>query len=256
MTAISAGAALVTGAGLRIGRAIALDLAAHGWVGAAHYHRSADAAARLADEIKTAGGRAVAIGADLGDAADVEALVPRAGAAIGPLTLLVNNASRFDNDSVDTATLQSWEAHLDVNLRAPFFLTQAFARQLPDGANGNVINLIDMRVWKPTPYFASYTVSKAGLWTLTQTMAMALAPRIRVNGIGPGPVLPSARQTPEQFARQWHSTPLGRGATPEEIAATVRFILAASAMTGQMIALDGGQHLPWQPRKDGPISTE
>jgi NAD(P)-dependent dehydrogenase (short-subunit alcohol dehydrogenase family) len=238
-------AALVTGAAQRIGRAIALALATDGWAVAVHYRRSHEKAEALASEITAKGGRAVALAADLADEAEVEQLVPRAVAALGPLGCLVNNASLFENDTVLSATRQSWDAHLATNLRAPFVLIQGFAAQLPASAEGAVVNLLDERVWSLTPYFVSYTVSKMGLWTLTRTMALALAPRIRVNGIGPGPTLPSPRQTPEHFARQSAEVPLQHGTSPEEIAAATRFILAAPAMTGQMIALDGGQHLGW-----------
>jgi NAD(P)-dependent dehydrogenase (short-subunit alcohol dehydrogenase family) len=244
-------AALVTGAGQRIGRAIALDLARAGWAVAVHYNASAQAAKEVVSEIEAGGGRAVALRAELSDETQVAALAPDAAAALGPLGCLINNASCFENDSIETADRASWDRHMDANLRAPFVLTQAFARNLPEAAGGVVINLLDQRVLNPTPYFLSYTLSKAGLWTLTQTLALALAPRIRVNGIGPGPALPSARQTPEQFARQRASMPLGRGTSPEEICAAVRFILAAKAMTGQMIALDGGQHLGWAQPPDG-----
>jgi NAD(P)-dependent dehydrogenase (short-subunit alcohol dehydrogenase family) len=243
--AIMPRAALVTGAAKRIGRAIALALAADGWAVAVHYRASRAPADTLVAEIARAGGQAVALAADLADEAAVAGLVPRAVAALGPLGCLVNNASSFENDTVATATRASWDEHLEVNLRAPFVLMQAFAAQLPEAASGAIINMLDQRVWSLTPYFVSYTVSKAGLWTLTQTMALALAPRIRVNGIGPGPTLPSPRQSDEQFARQCASLPLRRGTSPEEIAAAIRFILAAPAMTGQMIALDGGQHLGW-----------
>jgi len=242
-----AGAALVTGAGQRIGRAIALDLARAGYAVALHCHHSRVAADELATEIMTTGGNAAVIVADLADMAAVQRVVPKAAQAIGPLDVLVNNAAVFEMDTIETATPDSWAFHLDINLKAPFFLSQAFAAQLPKGAEGNIVNLIDMRVWRLTPYFASYTVSKAGLWTLTQTLAMALAPRIRVNAIGPGPTLPSTRQSDAQFARQVAETPLKRGAAPEEIAAAVRFLLGAKSMTGQMLALDGGQHLPWRP---------
>jgi NAD(P)-dependent dehydrogenase (short-subunit alcohol dehydrogenase family) len=238
-------AALVTGAAQRIGRAIALGLATEGWAVAVHYRRSRAKAEALVSEIAAKGGRAVALAADLTDEAEVETVVPRAVAALGPLGCLVNNASLFENDTVRSATRQSWDAHIATNLRAPFVLIQGFAAQLPESADGAVINLLDERVWNLTPYFVSYTVSKMGLWTLTRTMALALAPRIRVNGIGPGPTLPSPRQTQEHFARQSAELPLQRGTSPEEIAAAVRFVLAAPAMTGQMIALDGGQHLGW-----------
>lgn len=237
---------LVTGAGRRLGRAMALDLAAHGWTVGVHYLSSRDEADAVVGQIIDDGGQAAAIAADLSDLADTESLVARTVDAIGPLTCLINNASLFEMDTVETVTPDSWQAHLDTNLRAPALLTQAFAAQLPAGGDGNVINVLDQRVWRLTPYFLSYTTSKSGLWTLTRTTAMGLAPRIRVNAIGPGPTLPSSRQTEAQFDAQCRATPLGRGASPAEICAAVRFILAMPSMTGQMIALDGGQHLVWQ----------
>lgn len=246
--------ALVTGAGIRIGRAIALYLGRRGYSVAVHCNRSRADADAVADEIRAAGGKAAIVQADLSDHESVLGLVGKAAGALGSLSLLVNNASSFDYDHVETATGPVWDRQLDVNLKAPFFLSQAFAAQLPPDVPGNIVNIIDMRVWRLTPHFASYTVAKSGLWTLTQTLAMALAPRIRVNGIGPGPVLPSPRQTQEQFERQWHSTPLQRGAHPDEIAAAVGFLLDAPAVTGQMIALDGGQHLPSHQR-GGPLSS-
>ncbi len=239
-------AALVTGAAWRIGRAIALDLAAHGWAVAIHYNSSAEAAAALVDEITGSGGRAVAIAADLSREDETRAVIAAAAGALGPLTCLVNNASRFDRDSVSSASRDSWDAHIETNLRAPFVLSQDFAAGLPGDAEGNIINILDQRVWNLTPYFLSYTVSKTGLWTLTQTLALALAPRIRVNAIGPGPTLKSKRQTEAQFRHQVELTPLGRATTPEEICAAVQFLLAAPAMTGQMLALDSGQHLAWR----------
>jgi NAD(P)-dependent dehydrogenase (short-subunit alcohol dehydrogenase family) len=238
-------AVLITGAGQRIGRTIALDLARHGWRVGVHYNRSAADAEAVVAEIERAGGRAVALGADLADEAALGGLVGRAAEALGPLGLLVNNASTFENDGIATATRDSWDLHMQANLRAPFVLAQQFAAQLPGDAEGVIVNMIDQRVWNLTPYFLTYTVSKSGLWTLTRTLAMALAPRIRVNAIGPGPTLPSRHQTAAQFAEQCARMPLRRGTTPEEISETVRFILAARAMTGQMIALDGGQHLGW-----------
>jgi len=239
------GVALVTGAGRRIGRAIASDLAAHGWAIAVHYHSSEDAARDLAAEIGGRGGRAVAFRADLHDERETAALVATAAAALGPITCLINNASVFEDDKPDTVTRESWDLHMQVNLRAPFVLTQAVARQLPEGQAGNVVNILDQRVWNLTPHFTSYTVSKAALWALTQTLALALAPRIRVNAVGPGPTLPSPRQTDEQFSRQWSMLPLKRRVMPREICDAVRFILDAPSMTGQMIAVDGGQHLGW-----------
>jgi NAD(P)-dependent dehydrogenase (short-subunit alcohol dehydrogenase family) len=250
-------AALITGAAQRIGRAIALELANHGWAVTLHYRRSKDAAEKLAKEIEGRGGKAVALAADLAQESEVQTLVPRAVAALGmPLTCLVNNASNFEMDKVDTATRESWDRHIETNLRAPLVLSQAFARLLPEGSEGNIVNLLDQRVWKLTPYFLSYTVAKSGLWTLTRTLALALAPHIRVNGIGPGPTLPSERQTAEQFRQQQAAVPLKHGATPEEIAATVRFILATPSMTGQMIALDGGEHLGWAQSSRGFVASE
>jgi NAD(P)-dependent dehydrogenase (short-subunit alcohol dehydrogenase family) len=238
-------AALVTGAAKRIGRAIAEDLAQAGFAVAVHYHRSAADAEAVVREIAANGGRAVALGADLQREDQVQALVPLATAALGPLGVVVNNASAFERDDALTATRASWDAHIEPNLRAPFVLLQEFARGLPSEAEGVAINLLDQRVWNLTPYFTSYTVSKMGLWTLTQTLALALAPRIRVNAIGPGPTLPSPRQSQAQFQDQCAKTPLRRGTSPAEICRALRFILESPAMTGQMIALDGGQHLGW-----------
>lgn len=240
--------ALVTGGAKRLGRAIAVALADAGFDVAIHYAASATDAEATAGEIRARGRGAATLRADLAREAEMADLVPAAAAALGgPLGVLVNNASVFERDSWHDATRESWDMHLEPNLRAPFVLTQAFARALPATAEGVVINMIDQRVWALTPHFVTYTVSKAGLWALTQSLALALAPRIRVNGIGPGPALPSTRQTAEQFARQSASVPLGRGTGPEEIARAALAILALPAMTGQMIALDGGQHLQWSP---------
>lgn len=249
-------AALVTGGGRRIGRAIALMLGGEGWAVAVHYRHARAEAEAVAQEIAARGGRAVAIAADLARETEVQALLPRAADALGPLGLLVNNASAFENDTALGATRASWDRHLETNLRAPFVLMQHFARALPEAADGAIVNILDERVWNLTPYFVSYTLSKAALWSLTQTLALALAPRIRVNGIGPGPTLPSPRQSEAQFHRQQAMMPLQRGTTPEEIAAAVRFILSAPAMTGQMIALDGGQHLGWAQASARPMVEE
>ena len=246
-------AALVTGGARRIGRALALALAGDGFAVAVHHRNSHAAAEDLVALIRNKGGAAVALAADLGDEAAVGTLLSRAEQALGPIGCLVNNAGVFVNDTVETATRASWELHLAVNLRAPFLLIQDFATRLPKSAGGVVVNLLDQRVWSLTPYFVSYTLSKAGLWTLTQTMALALAPRIRVNGIGPGPALPSPRQSAEEFARQCATMPLRRGTSPQEIAAALHFILSAPAVTGQMIALDGGQHLGWAQSQRSPI---
>ena len=237
--------ALVTGAARRIGRAIALDLGRHGWSVAVHYRSHAEEAHALVSKLSSFGVGAVSLEADLAREPETASLLERASRALGPIGCLINNASAFEEDRVETATRASWDLHLDVNLRAPFVLAQQLAERLPAGASGNVINLIDQRVWNLTPFFVSYTVSKSALWTLTRTLALALAPRIRVNAVGPGPTLKSARQSDPHFERQWQSTPLERVTTPEEICAAIRFILASPAMTGQMIALDGGQHLGW-----------
>lgn len=243
---------LVTGAGRRIGRAIALGLAHDGHAVAVHYRHSRDEAEAVAAEIIGAGGRAVALRADLSREDESKGLIGAAADALGPVDCLINNASVFEDDTVRDVTRESWDAHMETNLRAPFVLTQALAASLPDDRNGNVVNILDERVRNLTPHFISYTLSKAGLWTLTQTLALALAPRIRVNAVGPGPILPSPRQSQAQFERQASIMPLGRGSTPDEICDAVRFILAAPALTGQMIALDGGQHLGWaQPGLDG-----
>jgi NAD(P)-dependent dehydrogenase (short-subunit alcohol dehydrogenase family) len=236
--------ALVTGAAKRIGRAIALDLAREGYNIAVHYNHSGAEAEAVVAEAKACGVNAVALKADLGLEAEVATLIDRARAALGPLTCLVNNASVFEYDNVQTATRADWDQHMAVNLRAPFLLSQGFERQLPsDAPAGNIINIIDQRVWRLTAAFTTYTLSKAGLWTLTQTMALGLAPRIRVNAIGPGPVLPSKRQTAAAFAHQVEALPMGKQTALSEICAAVRFILATPSYTGQMMALDGGQHL-------------
>lgn len=240
-------AALVTGGAQRLGRAICLALAGAGFGVAIHCRHSRAEADALAAEIVRGGGRAAVVDADFGADAEVERLLPRAAAALGPIGVLVNNASTFERDEWDGATRASWDQHVEPNLRAPFVLMQALARDLPAEAHGLVINMLDQRVWSLTPHFVSYTLSKAGLWALTRQMALALAPRIRVNAIGPGPALPSPRQTPEQFARQCASVPLRHGTSPDEVAQAALAILMLPSMTGQMIALDGGQHMQWAP---------
>lgn len=239
--------ALVTGAARRIGRAVALDLAQAGFDVAIHCSGSLAEAEAVAQEIRGLGRRATVLQADLAREDETAPLVEQAAAALGPVGVLVNNASTFERDEALTATRAGWDFHMEVNLRAPFVLIQELARRLPDGAEGVVVNLLDQRVWNLTPHFTTYTLSKAGLWTLTQTLALALAPRIRVVGVGPGPALPSARQSAEQFAAQCAGTPLRVGTDPAEICRAVRFALGARSFTGQMIALDGGQHLQWAP---------
>lgn len=238
--------ALVTGAALRLGRAIALDLAKRGWRIGVHHHTSSTAAEGLVREIEQLGSKAVALQADLTCEDQLLSLVQRCSEQLGPTTCLINNAARFEWDSPDTLDWSGWQAELDVNLRAPIFLTQAFAKALPKGTSGSVINMIDQRVWRLTPEFFSYTIAKSALWTATQTLAQAFAPRIRVNALAPGPVLPNRKQSHADFERECRSTPLGHGATPEEICAAIRFLLDTPSVTGQMIALDGGQHLAWE----------
>lgn len=236
--------ALITGAARRIGRAIALDLARHGWTIGVHYRSSRAEADTLVAEIAGLGGRAAALQADLACSKSVAGLLPACADALGcPPSCLVNNASEFFLDSIETLSEDLWDIHQTINLKAPVFLAQSMVRLLPPDVEGNIVNIIDQRVWKLTPDFFSYTISKAGLWTATQTLAQALAPRIRVNAIGPGPVLQSVHQTAQDFAAEQESTLLKRGPSPEQIANAVRFILATPSMTGQMIALDAGQHL-------------
>ena len=240
------GVALVTGGAKRIGRAIALRLAQEGYAVAVHCRRSRSDAQDVKALIEGRGGRAHTIEADLADAEAVNGLIEKAGAALGPLTLLVNNASLFEPDEVQNLDADLWERHFSVNLRAPAFLTRDFAQQLPDGRDGAIVNIIDQRVWKLNPQFFSYTLSKAALLTATRTMAQALAPRIRVNAVGPGPTLTSSRQSEEDFSRQGEALPLRRHPTPEDIAEAVVFLAKARSVTGQMLAVDGGQHLAWQ----------
>jgi NAD(P)-dependent dehydrogenase (short-subunit alcohol dehydrogenase family) len=237
---------LVTGAGKRLGRAIALDLAADGWNVAVHYNGSETEADDTAQAVRGFGAEAALLRADLSRESETEALVARAAAELGPLTALINSASIFENDSWDSVTRKSWDDHIGINLRAPFVLAQNFARQLPAGATGNIINLIDQRVLKPTPQFLSYSLSKAGLHWLTTTLAQGMGPRIRVNAVGPGPTIRNVRQSEADFARQQDATILGHGAAPADVCAAIRYLLSADAVTGQMLAVDGGQHLIWQ----------
>lgn len=247
---------LITGAARRIGRALAHDFAAQGWTVAAHYRSSHTEVESLIAEITSLGGKAYPFQADLAVEADIQALIPAIVDEIGPLGCLVNNASTFERDTLETATRETWDQHIEPNLRAPLVLMQGLAKALKDHSesgsggeaeplNGVVINMIDQRVWNPTPHYLSYALSKAGLWALTKSLAIELAPRIRVNGIGPGPALANSRQSASEFAAQCASMPLGIGTSPDEICAAARFILGTVSMTGQMIALDGGEHLGW-----------
>lgn len=249
------GTALITGAGGRLGRAMAVALAEQGYDIAVHYAGSEAGAAETAEMCRNFGVRAQTFQADLLDEAATEALVPSVAQAMGPLTVLINNASIFEYDTLATASAESWDRHIGSNLRAPVFLTQAFAAQVPDApldaggepvALGLVLNMVDQRVRKLTPEFMTYTIAKMGLWAFTQTAAQALAPRIRVNAIGPGPTLQGARQSPDHFAKQRASTVLGRGSSPDGIVRALLYFLGADEVTGQLICVDGGQHLGWQ----------
>ncbi|MCG8543886.1 MAG: SDR family oxidoreductase [Alphaproteobacteria bacterium] len=248
--------ALVTGAARRIGRTIAIDLARHGWAVAIHFNQAEDDATAAVAEATDAGGTAIAVAADLEDETQVEGLLPQVTDALGPVGLLVNNAARFEHDDIHTVDRESWDHHLAINLRAPLILSQAMARALPDDQEGVIVNMLDQRVWNLTDRFLSYTVSKSALWTLTRTLALGLAPRIRVNAIGPGPTMPNTRQTEAQFQRQAESTPLRRAVAVEDITAAVRFIVDTPSMTGQMIALDSGQHLGRPQPEGGDVAPE
>ncbi|MBQ65388.1 MAG: SDR family oxidoreductase [Paracoccaceae bacterium] len=248
--------ALITGGAKRLGREMALYVAARGYDVAVHYASSQAAADEVVAEIQALGCKAKALPADLLIEAEVQELLPAAAAALGgPITCLINNASIFEYDTLETATRTSWDRHIESNLRAPFVLSQAFAAQLPKVqmdanneplAQGLIVNMIDQRVRKLTPEFASYTIAKMGLWALTQTAAQALAPHVRVNAIGPGPTLQGARQTLEHFQKQRENTVLTRGANPSDITAALGYFIDAPAITGQLLCVDGGQHLVWQ----------
>ncbi|MDB4111665.1 SDR family oxidoreductase [Yoonia sp.] len=248
--------ALVTGAGARLGQAMALYLGQRGYDVAVHYSASETGAQDTVAQLATLGRHSVALQSDLLDEQATQSLVDRAVDALGgPLTCLINNASIFEYDNIGTSTRESWDRHFESNLRAPFVLTQHFADQVPAPkpdamgepvAQGMVVNMLDQRVHKLTPEFMSYTIAKMGLWAMTRTTAQALAPRVRVNGIGPGPTLQGHRQSKDHFDRQRAATVLKRGANPSDITAALGYFLDAPAVTGQMLAVDGGQHLAWE----------
>jgi NAD(P)-dependent dehydrogenase (short-subunit alcohol dehydrogenase family) len=238
--------ALITGGARRIGKAITEDLARNGWAVAIHCHNSRDDAEALADSCRNSGARAAVIEADLAETEAIGAVVARAEAALGTVTLLVNNASIFEVDGIGALDADLWERQMAINLAAPVFLADAFAAALPAGAEGNVVNITDQRAWKPTPHYMSYQLSKSALLTATRTLAQALAPRIRVNAIGPGPTLPSPRQSEADFVKQAEQIPLQRATDLADFGRTIRYLVATPSITGQMIALDGGQHIAWQ----------
>lgn len=248
--------ALVTGAGARLGQAMALYLGARGYDVAVHYAGSEIGAADTVSQLHAMGRHSVALQADLLDEDAAQALLPAAAKALGgPITVLINNASIFEYDNISTASRTNWDRHLGSNLRAPFVLTQALAAQAPAAdldsagepiAPSLVINMLDQRVHNLTPEFMTYTIAKMGLWAFTQTAAQALAPHVRVNGIGPGPTLQGHKQSKSHFENQRKATILERGANALDITAALGYFLDAPAVTGQMIAVDGGQHLGWQ----------
>lgn len=249
------GAALVTAGGRRLGRAMALALAARGYDVAIHYQSSQDDALMTCADIRALGQDAVALQADLTDEAATQALIPRAAQALGrPISVLVNNASLFERDEARDASKALWDRHMAVNLRAPFVLSQALAQGLAkrlaadgDALQGLIVNMLDTRVLNLTPHFTSYTLSKAGLHTLTQTLALALAPHVRVNGIAPGFTLPSPGQSQEQFDERAARQPLGQAVDPQDIVTALNCLMDAPSLTGQVIAPDAGQHLNWRP---------
>ena len=238
--------ALITGAAVRIGRAIAESLAADGWAVAIHFNRSHKEANAVAAGIAERGGTAAIVDANLANLTALPGLIGKAAEALGPLELLVNNAATFEKDEIDILEPDTWRRQMDINAAAPTFLAQAFAAALPGHLTGNVVNIIDQRVWKPVPEFLSYQVSKSAAWAATIALAQALAPRIRVNAIAPGPVLPSPRQSQSDFDRQAATLPLGKGPALDDFGRTIRFLVETPSITGQMIALDGGQHLAWK----------
>lgn len=248
-------AALVTGGAQRVGRAIVLALADAGYAVAVHARHSRTQAEELCREVVTAGGRAATVFGDLADPDVVERLVPEASAQLGPLTLLVNNANEFAYDDVTRLNTEAFDRQLAVGLRAPLFLAKGFAAQAPGGDIASVVNLLDQRVYRQMPLFFSYGLAKSALFAATGMLAQALAPNVRVNGVAPGPTLPAKVQTAEDFARQQCALPLTRGPNPQDIAEAVLYLAAARKVTGETIAVDGGQHLSWQTADEAKISV-
>ena len=243
-------AALVTGAGQRIGKAIALALAEDGYAVALHYLNSKDQTDALAHKITSGGGKAVKLKADISREEEAARLIEDATQRIGPIGILINNASIFEMDTIQDADRRSWDRHIETNLRAPFTLTQKFAAALPKDECGLVVNLLDERVLALPGTYLSYTLSKSGLWSLTRSLAIALAPRIRVLGIGPGHCLPERGISDDAFKSAIARLPLRRSGPPSEVVAALRFFIACKSLTGQMIALDSGNHLIRRPHED------
>ncbi len=242
---------LVTGAAKRIGASIAKSFASKNWNVALHYNKSKKETELLSKELKNKYKiKTICIHADLNDLDQVNKVIPIAKNNIGPISCLINNAASFEYDSIETASLESWNMHINTNIRAPLFLSQSFTKNLDKKFKGNIINIIDQRVWNLTPHFTTYTLSKSALWTLTQTLALSLSPKIRVNAIGPGPTLKSKMQSMKQFRDQYKRMPLKVPTSLDEISSFIELIINSPSMTGQMIALDGGQHLGWSQNED------
>lgn len=242
------GVALVTGGAKRIGRSLVLALAEAGFDVAVHHRTSPVEAEAAADRVRAAGRRAAVIGADLSRELETVRLMDKVGEALGPVSLLVNNASLFLDDRVGDLARQTWDLQIETNLRAPLVLSETFAAQASRDPDHDplIINILDQRVLRPNPQFFTYTLTKAALWTATRTIAQALAPHVRVNGIGPGPTLASVHQDEAAFLAEAAGTPLERVVQPEDVCRAALYLIDARAVTGQMIAVDSGQHLGWR----------
>ena len=237
---------LITGSGKRIGAEIARSLAADQWNIGIHYNNSFKEAKKLSIEIeKKYNTKTCLIKANLSNLNQVNKIIPYLNKNLGPINCLINNAATFQYDSLNTLSNKSWEMHINTNIKAPLFLSKSFAKHLPKSIKGNIINIIDQRVWNLTPHFITYTISKSALWTLTQTLALSLSPNIRVNAIGPGPTIKSNRQTQKEFIKQYKRMPLKKKIELKEIVNFIKLIIKTPSLTGQMIALDSGQHLGW-----------
>ena len=243
MAATPPGAALVTGGSRRIGRVLTLAAAEAGYDVAIHVRQVDDDAQAAAADIRARGRKASIHACDLRDEGATAPLIGDVESELGPVTLLVNCASVFEDDSFASMNRASWDAHLETNLRAPLILAQAFARRLPADRTGLIVNILDQRVFAPTPHFFSYSLSKSALWAATRMLAQDLAPRIRVNGVGPGPTLPSIHQQGDDFDHEVSTTLLKQAVDPAEIGHALRYLIDARSVTGQMIAVDAGQHL-------------
>ena len=249
--------ALITGAGKRIGSAIANSLSSEGWDLALHYNKSENTTYKLAEKLnRIYGNKIICVKANLEEYNQIEKIFSKINKKLGTLSCLINNAAVFQHDSLRSTNLKKWDIHINTNIRAPLFLSQGFSKRLPYKQKGNIINIIDQRVVNLTPHFLTYTLSKSTLWTLTQTLALSLAPKIRVNAIGPGPTIRSSRQTQKQFAEQCKRMPLKHGAKPKEIGNLVKVILNTPSITGQIILVDGGQHLGWTQSKTNNFHEE